>query len=220
MHVTSKSIMEILKGEIASLIWQSPNTLYLNVKLEKSMELKIGKFVKLKYQGIERAYTICNQKKTDLLEIFIKLKEGGKMSEKLKTAKVGETMDVTGPFTEVEFKTKKILALGGGSGMAAFIALLRENEIKGDRDIVAFFSAKKLVEVGFLEELLNLKKSKVIVTLTQEKVERYEHGRINREMVEKYADPSKYSIFVCGPKPFTVACGDMLKEFKPHLMMW
>ncbi|MBR9680374.1 MAG: FAD-dependent oxidoreductase [Candidatus Altiarchaeota archaeon] len=212
--------MDVLKGEIASLVWQSPNTLYLNVKLEKPIELEVGKFVKLKYKEIERAYTICNQEKTNLLEIFIKLKEGGKMSEALKTAKVGDKMDVTGPFTEVEFKTNKILALGGGSGMAAFIALLRENEIKGDRKIVAFFSAKKLVEIGFLEELLNLKKSKVIITLTQEKVEGHEHGRINREMVEKYVDPSKYSVFACGPKPFTIACGDMLKEFKPHLMMW
>lgn len=212
--------MKSQKGKIASLIWQAKNTLYMIVQLKEPMELVIGKFVKLKYKDVERAYTVCNQEKTDMLEIFIKLKEGGKMSENFKMARVGDEMEVIGPFKEVEFKTKKVLAIAGGSGMAAFISLLRENEKTRERKIMAFISAKRLIEVGFLGELLRLKKSKVIITLTREKVEGFESGRIDKKMIEKYVKPEDYTIFVCGPKNFTKAIGDMLKEYKPHLMMW
>ncbi|MBR9689969.1 MAG: hypothetical protein GOV01_03680 [Candidatus Altiarchaeota archaeon] len=212
--------MENFKGKIESLIWQHHNILYMIIKLEKKMNLEIGRFIKLNYKGVERSYTVCNFGNTDVLELFIKMKEGGEMSQKFEISEVGDEVSVTGPFKEADFSGKKIIGIGGGSGMAAFISLIRDAEKKKDRDVVMFVSSKKLVEVGFLGELQKLKHSKAIITLTKEKSEGCESGRITKEMIIRHIDPKDYQIFICGPKSFTVAIGEILKEYKPHLMMW
>jgi NAD(P)H-flavin reductase len=209
-----------VKGKITELNWLSDESLEAKVKLEQEMEFGPGQFVNLDYKGTTRSFTVCNHKPGDVLELFIRMKPDGEISGKLKTAKAGEAVEVKGPFPEARFEGRKLLCIGGGSGMAAFVALVRAVEDGLDKEVVLFISARRLAEVGFRKELESLKKSRVIVTLTREEREGYANGRIDREFIEKHLDPAGYGIFICGPEPFTVALGEALKEFKPHLMRW
>ena len=199
-----------MNGKIASVIWQAKNTLYLLIRLEQEMSISPGTFVNLTYKGTTRSYTCCNFQPTDTLELFIKLKEGGEMSGKLESAMVGEPVEVEGPFREPPVEGKRLLLIAGGSGLAAFIPYVRENELRGERDIVLFVSSKRLVEVGFLGELLRLQKSRAVITLTREEAEGFEHGHITREMVEKYTDLNR-EVYACGSKAFAEA---MAKQFE------
>jgi NAD(P)H-flavin reductase len=220
MLVFSLNYVKAMKGEIAKLNWLSEESLEMKLKLEESVEFGVGQFVNLQYRGTTRSFTVCNHEPGDVLELFIRMKPGGEISGKLKGAKAGEAVEVKGPFAEADFKDNKLLCIGGGSGMAAFVALVRAVEQGLDKEVVFFISARRLAEVGFRKELEGLEKSKVVITLTREEREGYPTGRINREFIEKHVKPGDYSIFICGPEKFTLAIGEALKEFKPHLMRW
>jgi len=220
MFVLNIKCMEEISGKVSLIDWQSETTLYLKIKMETPLEFEPGKFINLTYKGTTRSYTCCNFEPSDLLELFIRLKEGGEISEKFKTIKVGEDVLVKGLFDEVKFEGKKVMGIGGGSGMAAFISLARSIENGRDNELIFFGSSRKANEIAFPDELMKMKKVKVILSLTREEKEGFETGRINRELIEKYCNPADYSIFICGPQPFTLSLGEALKEFKPHLMMW
>ena len=209
-----------VKGTIAELNWLSEESLEVKVALEQEMEFGPGQFINLTFRGTTRSFTVCNHRPGDRLELFIRMKPDGEISGKLKTAKVGEDVEIKGPFPEAKLDDKKLLCIGGGSGMAAFVALVRAVEEGLDKEVVLFISARRLAEVGFREELESLKRSRVIITLTREEREGYANGRINKEFIENHVNPADYSIFVCGPEKFTLAIGETLKEFKPHLMRW
>lgn len=212
--------VESIGGKIAELKWLSEESLEMRVNLETELPFGPGMFVNLKYNGTTRSFTACNHKPDDMLELFIRMKPGGEISGKLQNAKVGEPVEVVGPLPEVKFDSKKLLCIAGGSGMAAFVALARAVEEGLEKELVLFISARRLAEVGFREELESLKKSRLIITLTREEREGYETGRIDRASVEKYAKPADYKIFICGPEAFTLAIGEALQEFRPHLMRW
>ncbi len=220
MYAPGLLYVEAVKGRFAELKWLSDESLEARVKLEKPMQFAPGQFINLLYRGTERSYTVCNHRPGNLLEMFIRMKPGGEMSGKLKGARVGDPVEVKGPFVEARFEEKKLLCLSGGSGMAAFVALVRAVEEGLDKEVVLFISARRLAEVGFREELERLRRSRVVITLTREEREGYHSGRINRELVEQHVDPAGYAIYICGPEPFTLALGEALKEFKPHLLRW
>ncbi len=207
-----------MKGRIASMIWQSRDTLYLIIRLEEELPLEGTQFIKLTYRGVTRAYTCCNPGPSDTLELFIRLKEGGKMSGLLESARPGEEVEVEGPFTEARIEGERLLLLAGGSGLAAFMSLLRRNELGGGRDIALFVSAHRMVEVGFPGELLRMKNTKVVITLTREKGE-FEHGHLSREMVEKHTDLDR-TIYICGPRGFSSALKEQFEDRKPHVLSW
>ena len=213
--------METLKGIVANVDWQVENTLILRIKLKKQLEFEPGQFINLTYHDVTRSYSVCNFEKGNILELLIKMKPGGKMSELLKEMKAGEEVSIQGLFNESDFSGKKLLCLAGGSGQAAFVSLVRAVEngtLK--KDVVTIFSSRKLSEVGFLNEMQNLTKVKVIITLTRESNKEYENGRISREMVKRYVKPGDYKLLICGPEGFTKAMGELFKEFEPHLMSW
>ena len=213
--------METLNGIVANVDWQSENTLILRIKLEKLLDFKPGQFINMTYHGVTRSHSVCNFEKGNLLELLVKMKPGGKMSELLKEMKAGEEVKVEGPFNEADFSGDKLLCLAGGSGQAAFMSLVRAVEDgKLKKDVVALFSSRRLSDIGFLNEIQNLKKVKVVITLTRDSNKDYEEGRISREMVDKYAKPKNYKLLICGPEGFTKAMGEMFKEFEPHLMSW
>jgi NAD(P)H-flavin reductase len=213
--------MDEIAGKVASIVWQADNTFYMTVSLEKELAFEPGKFINLTYKGVTRSYTCCNHKPGKILEMFIRLKEGGKMSALFEKMKAGDSVKVSGLFSEVDLSPKNIICIGGGSGAAAFISTARaveEGLVK--KNMVLFVSSRRLIETAYPGELARMKKVKTVVTLTREQVQGFESGRITPDLIRKYVDPKGYSIFVCGPQDFTTALGECLKEFSPKLMSW
>lgn len=213
--------METVNGFVENINWSVKNTLTLRIKLEKNLDFKPGQFIQMTYKNVTRSYSVCNFERGDLLELLIKMKSGGEMSELLKEMKTGEEVNIQGLFNESDFSGDKLLCLAGGSGQAAFVSLVRAVESgQLNKDVVMIFSSRTLSEVGFLNEIQNLTKVKVIITLTREINKEHEEGRISREMVERHVNPEDYNLLICGPEGFTKAMGKLFEEFKPHLMSW
>ncbi|MBI2356817.1 flavodoxin reductase [Candidatus Dojkabacteria bacterium] len=124
------------------------------------------------------------------------------MTEKLFTLNVGDELILDDPWGTINYKGKGIF-IAGGAGITPFIAILRDlqsrNEISGNR---LFFSNKTEKDIIIKDELIDIFKDNpkdLLFTLTQEEKEGYEHGRINREFLEREISDFKTNFYICGP---------------------
>ncbi|MEM5830337.1 MAG: FAD-dependent oxidoreductase [Candidatus Aenigmatarchaeota archaeon] len=141
------------------------------------------------------------------------------LEEKLK---IGEEVEFFGPFGNLilDENHKVITFLAGGTGIAPFLSMIRYIFQKNlDIKMFLFYSEKKFEYLVYLDELKEYERTdklKLIITLTQEKREGFEHGRINKEMIKKYLnDKLNESVFyIAGPPEFVETMKNYLKELE------
>src|SRR4051812_9793965 len=98
----------------------------------------------------------------DELEFMIKLYPGGRFSGLLGEdgLKVGDTLDVTGPygvFTLRASSPRRLLFIGGGAGMAPILCLLRSMaEAGAERPATYYYGARTATDLFHLDELARL----------------------------------------------------------------
>lgn len=124
------------------------------------------------------------------------------VTEKMNELKKGDELIIKEPFGSIKYKEKGLF-LAGGTGITPFYAIFKDlyskNKIDGNRLIFSNSSRKDI----FLEtELLGmLGGDNVVFTLTKEKSDNYEYGRINKSLIQKFNDSIDY-YYVCGPLSF------------------
>ena len=52
----------------------------------------------------------------------------------------------------------------------------------------------------------------LILTFTDEDVKEYNHGRIDKEFLEKHIKDYSKPIYICGPEPFIASIMDILES--------
>ncbi|MEM5820904.1 MAG: FAD-dependent oxidoreductase [Candidatus Aenigmatarchaeota archaeon] len=136
--------------------------------------------------------------------------------------KIGEEVEFFGPFGNLvlDENYKVITFLAGGTGIAPFLSMIRYVIQKNlNIKMFLFYSEKKFEYLVYLDELKEYERTdklKLIITLTQEKREGFEHGRINKEMIKKYLnDKLNESVFyIAGPPEFVETMKNYLKELE------
>jgi ferredoxin-NADP reductase len=90
--------------------------------------------------------------------------------------------------------------LAGGAGVTPFIAILRqlekEDKLAGNRLI---FSNQTARDIILKTEFVRMLGDNVTFTLTRERNERFEHGRIDAEFLRRHGVDLKGRFYVCGP---------------------
>jgi ferredoxin-NADP reductase len=176
------------------------------------------------YQA-QRSYSISSPPAGQpQLEITVERVDDGEVSPfLLDELREGDRLELRGPiggyFTWMPRDGGPLLLVGGGSGVAPLMAMLRARAHSGDRTPVRLlYSARTVDELLFRAELDRLAEAgggfELITTLTRGAPEGWpgEHGRIGREMLAARGFPpeERPRIFVCGPTPFVEACADAL----------
>ncbi|MEM5828031.1 MAG: FAD-dependent oxidoreductase [Candidatus Aenigmatarchaeota archaeon] len=141
------------------------------------------------------------------------------LEEKLK---VGEDVEIFGPFGNMtlEENYKIITFLAGGAGIAPFLSMIRYVFQKNlDIKMFLFYSEKKfdyLVYLSELKEYEKLGKLNLIITLTQEKREGFEFGRINKEMIKRHLSDylNESAFYIAGSPEFVESMKSYLKELE------
>jgi ferredoxin-NADP reductase len=176
------------------------------------------------YQA-QRSYSISSAP-TDKpqLEITVERVDGGEVSPfLLDELREGDQIELRGPiggyFTWMPGDGGPLLLVGGGSGVAPLMAILRARSMAGDRTPVRLlYSARNADELLYRAELDRLAAAgdgfELIITLTRGAPDGWtgERGRIGRDMLAARGFPAgeRPRIFVCGPTPFVEACADAL----------
>ena len=176
------------------------------------------------YQA-QRSYSISSAPtEKPQLEITVERVDDGEVSPfLLDELQDGDRIELRGPiggyFTWMPGDGGPLLLVGGGSGVAPLMAMLRARTGSGDRTPVRLlYSARTVDELLYRDELDILAEAgdgfELITTLTRGAPEGWtgEQGRIGRDMLAARGFPAedRPRIFVCGPTPFVEACADAL----------
>jgi len=190
-----------------------------------------GQFVTLNLEidgkKILRSYSLSSSpSRPHTLEVTVKRVPGGLVSNWLAdNIKLGDLIKVKGPsgkFTCFEFPARKILLIGGGSGITPVMSMCRWIvDTTADVDVKFFVSAKSPRDIIFRKELelMSARHSGLQVAVTSSAMGSGTEawvgysGRVCRTMLEMAApDIHERHIFMCGPEPFMVAVKTILKE--------
>src|SRR6266850_752913 len=189
-----------------------------------------GQFITLSLEidgkKILRSYSLSSSpSRPHTLEVTVKRVPGGLVSNWLAdNIKLGDVIKVRGPsgkFTCFEFPARKILLIGGGSGITPVMSMCRWIvDTTADVDVRFFVSARSPRDIIFRKELelMSARHSglQVVVTTTSmgggtESWMGYS-GRVCDRMFEMVAsDIRERHIFMCGPEPFMVAVKEILR---------
>ncbi len=167
-----------------------------------------------------RPYSISSSPKEALngrYRITVRAVPGGIVSNYIiNNFKVGTAVLTSAPegfFTYEPLRdASHILAIAGGSGIPPFVSLAGA-VAASDEDcaLTILYGSKTRSDVLFYEELNNLAlisdKIKVVYILSDERVEGYSFGLIDKSLISRYLTEDT-SVFVCGP----VGMMDFVKE--------
>lgn len=171
--------------------------------------------VKVSQNGVfspEREYSFIETQKKDIFQLAINLLDTGELSPKLHFLKKGDEIYVSGPKGNhflLNSEENNYVCISGGTGIAPFIGLLRNNrKLHSPKQITLLASFKSLTDYLFQDDLRSEDKyTKVVVTLTQEVPDNWTQlrGRINLEMVsqtinEEVIDDTRF--YICGGSLF------------------
>jgi len=221
---------------VRSIHDESPRVKLFKLELSDAVKFRAGQFYDIQltapdgYQA-QRSYSITSSP-DDLgsIELVIELISDGEVSSYFHEAvEVGEQVEVRGPigghFTWNPSLPKPVLFIGGGSGLAPMMSMLRHRQSSGSHTpALLLFSVRSHADLLFREELEKMSQDdpelKLIFTLTRGASPdwRGETRRIDREMIDAAvknlagSDRLPDRAYVCGGSNFVEAIGNLLLD--------
>jgi propane monooxygenase reductase subunit len=191
----------------------TPDIRLLRVHPEQPLLYKPGQYVDIAIPGHpdeHRSFSMAGAEQ-DVLEFMIKLYPDGRFSGLLGdgSIKPGGTLTITGPyglFTLRASSPRRLLFIGGGTGMAPILSLLRSlSQSDNQREAIYYYGARTAADLFYLDELDALPTA-FVPALSEDAtgwsgeigpitdvVERLEHGI------------AEVDAYVCGPPPMVEA---------------
>ncbi|TDD22519.1 oxidoreductase [Kribbella turkmenica] len=171
-----------------------------------------------------RSYSVSSDWRGDTIELTVEVVPDGEVSPYLvDVVKVGDQFEVRGPvggwFVWKPEQEGPVQLIGGGSGIAPLMAMLRAHATSGSTTPVRLiYSVRRpasVIFVGDLKELAASEHVDVRLVYTREAPAGEPRvGRIDADVIGQYAftpvdAPTSY---VCGPTPFVETVADLLVE--------
>ena len=166
-----------------------------------------------KWEKEFREFTFTSLNKDQVLEFTIKAyPDHDGVTKQLHMLEPGDEIVVHAPFGTIQYKGRGVF-LAGGAGITPFIAILRylykTNQLKGNKLI---FSNKEVKDIILEAEFRHMLGDDLILTLSDVETKGYEHGWINKEMIQKYVKDLDQKFYICGPDPFVLSLKSTLEK--------
>jgi toluene monooxygenase electron transfer component len=151
-----------VQGRIRGTEILSPGVLRLRLELERPLRVLPGHFVLIEAPGIDgpRAYSLTTSQRAKQLDLLIRRKIGGLLTEWLFSAGcIGQTIKLFGPMGKAVFRIdtdKDLLLAAGGTGVASTVAILDAATKAGhfeSHKAHIFFGVRTPGDVFYLDEL-------------------------------------------------------------------
>ncbi len=161
----------------------------------------------------KRPFTFTSLPDDDFLEFNIKTyPEQDGVTKKLLELEPGDHFLLHEPFGTILYKGDGVF-IAGGAGITPFVAIFRkldeDNELQGNKLI---FGNKEEKDIIHHEELKEKFGDNFINVLSEEKKEEYEHGMIDRDIIEKYVDDYQQYFYLCGPPEMIKNLEETIKD--------
>jgi ferredoxin-NADP reductase len=216
-------------ADVVEVVTETPRTKSLVLEVPGWEGHRAGQHVDIRltaedgYQA-QRSYSIASAPEDERLVLTVDRLDDGEVSPYLtEVLMAGDKLELRGPiggyFVWEAEDGGPLLLVGGGSGVAPLMAMIRHRAAVGsDVPTRLLYSSRSYEEIIYRDELEDLAARngslEVIHTLTRSKPEGWNgyDRRIDAEMLAEVAWPPEDSplAFVCGPTPFVEAVGAAL----------
>jgi len=165
------------------------------------------------FENEKRPFTFTSLKNNDYLEFTIKIYDSHNgVTKELGKLKHGDELIIRDVWGAIEYKGEGVF-IAGGAGVTPFLAILKqlqvENKIANNKLIFTNKFEKDIILKKEFNEMLG---KNFINTLTDEKKEEYENGRIDYAFLKEKIDNFKQHFYVCGPPQFVTAISEALAQ--------
>lgn len=165
------------------------------------------------YRDADNPFSFTALPEWDELQFTIKIyPEHEGLTQQIGKISVGDSFIVGDPWGTIEYKGKGTF-IAGGAGVTPFIAILRmlreRGELSGHRLI---FANKREADIILRDEFDAMPGLEVIHVLSQDDSHGFEHGRIDKPMLERLIGSPNQHFYVCGPDPMIESVNTALKQ--------
>ena len=209
---------ETFQTAVTAIEFVSSEIVKLSVKTQNGQKINYlpGQYVNIEIPnsgGKTRSYSFSGASGTDSLEFLIRLLPDGLTSNWLRdAAKIGDTVNMTGPFGSFYLRDLKAPALffAGGTGIAPFLAMLERLDTEGGlkQPIQLFYGAttdENLVELDRLDAFKAKLPFQYQTCVSIEKSEKHAQGFVTQWINKDFLGNNSYDAYICGPPPMVDA---------------
>jgi ferredoxin-NADP reductase len=161
----------------------------------------------------KRPFTFTSLNDNKHLEFTIKIYDSHNgVTKELGKLKHGDELIIRDVWGAIEYKGEGVF-IAGGAGVTPFIAILRQ--LQADDKIAnnkLIFTNKTEKDIILKKEFNEMLGKNFINTLTDEKKEGYENGRIDYTFLKEKIDNFKQHFYVCGPPQFVTVISEVLTQ--------
>ena len=181
-------------------------------------------FTEIEGVRTSRPYSLCSSpRQRAYYEITVARTRGGFVSDYLlDKVQVGDTFEASCPAGvfryQPVFHSRKMLLLGGGSGITPFVSMIREiTEAHLDRDVVLLYGCRSPEAALFHEELTRLSESFAnfryhLVVSDADAVWDGPRGLLSAERMQQLCpDYAQRTAYICGPEVMNAYCVTQLE---------
>lgn len=175
------------------------------------------------WENEKRPFTFTCLQNDRILEFTIKsYPERNGVTKELPMLAAGDELLIGDIFGTINYKGPGIF-IAAGAGITPFISILRslysEKKINGN---ILLFSNKTRDDVILENEFRHMLGNNAIFTLTREKAEGYENGRIDISFLKKHVPDFSKKFYICGPPAFVDSIKAILAELgaKPDAIVF
>lgn len=163
----------------------------------------------------KREFTMTSLNDDNILEFTIKRYDSHEgVTNKIHILNPGDELILSDMFGTIRYKNPGVW-IAGGAGITPFLAIFRQlakdNKVEGNTLI---FSNKEHKDIICERELKLIFGNKSIFTLSREKREGYESGRVDLEFLKKHIKDFNQDFYVCGPDEFVNSLKTALASMK------
>lgn len=185
---------KIHKAQVIKNLRLNDNVSFLSLKISSEIEVKPGQFFLLKTNLrfdplLGRPLSVFNFE-SGILDFLYRIK--GKGTKILSTLKVGEEIQINGPFGRwYPFPESEYVVIAGGIGIASLFYLIK----KFPKRAYLFYGARERGEVFFYNELKDLSKELCIST----ECGSFDYRGVVTEAFKERGLELNLPIYACGP---------------------
>ncbi len=215
-------VIQTLNGTVMSKEVLTDRVLLLRLKIPETFTFKAGQFasIKMTSDGVTKmkSYSICNPpSERAILDLCVKIIDGGFASEIFKKTKVGDVFEMRGPFGHFVFNeddsSDEHWFLGAGTGVVPLYSMLKEYVSRfSQKKFVLLFGVRTKNDLFFDDEFKKLAKEnsnfRYIPVLSREKWS----GKAGHVQDHLPTDVKNKTFYICGLKELVLETKELLVQ--------
>ena len=206
------------KIRIKQKLWLTHDVMEFTLEKPLGFTYSAGQAVEVtlddpKFRNDWHPFTLTSLNNDENLEFTIKSYPKHKgMTLALSKLEHGDHFIITDPWDSFKNKGPGVF-IAGGTGVTPFIALLRQMEVDNTvNGSTLIFSNKTEADIFLFHEFTRILGDNFINVLTQEKMEPFIFGRIDKKFLKEHISNYNQPFYLCGPDKFAEEIMVYLKE--------